>query len=689
MFDTLIRRVFELAGERPQAAAAAFREETLTYLQLKQKIEEIGTALGALGVKKGSRVAFSAVSKPEMIAIYLGIQYAGGIAVFIDKNGTPENVAAVCDYAGACLLLTDKPMKEFADRVPTLSLKKLYQNPAGTAVEGGALRAPVTSPAYVMPEESDIAELLFTTGTTGRPKGVILTYRAVFNILSNTIEGIGIRTDDRVLLPLPLNHSYALRVLRAVLYRGAAVVLQNGFTFAREIENNMTRWQCTALAAVPASIETVRMQMQDKFAAVLGSLRYIEVGAGSLTVRQRRWITETLPNTVVYNTWGSSETGGALFLNVTEAVKDEKRILAVGHPLPCVEVRVLDPDGNPMESDEAHPGRMALRGGMIMDGYWGQEELTKETLRDGWLLTGDMVYTDADGFVYMLGRADDIINVGGEKVSPIDVENVAGQYPDIRECACIGAADPDGILGQIPVLFVVPAGTFREEEMRKYLSQRMERYKLPQRYVVLEEIPRNRMKKIDRRALRQIWSNQDTIDLLNPVMQTILGRRSIRRFTAQPIPGPVLDMILKAGYHAPTGHNMQSWQFTVLEKPETIARLKAAMQETAAENKVYFYGFDNPQAVVLISNDRRNPDGCQDASAAAENMFLAARSYGVGSAWINALMTLRDEEPAKSLLDELGVPAGHTVWCTAVFGYPVADAAGPAKKTNVIRFADR
>ena len=688
MSDILLDRVFSLAESRPQAAAAVFKDETLTYLQLKEKIKEIGAALRVLGVEKGSRVAFAAVSKPEMIAVYLGIQYAGGIAVFIDKNGTPESIADVCGYAGAGLLLTDKPMKEYADKVRIISLRKLYQDPFGTAKS--AAGEPVSGDfLFEEPSPEDIAELLFTTGTTGRPKGVILTYRAVFNILSNTIEGIGIRDDDRVLIPLPLNHSFALRVLRAVLWQGGTVVLQNGFTFAREIENNMDRWQCTAMAAVPASIETVRMQMQDRFAQILGRLRYIEVGAGSLTVRQRKWITGILPDTTIFNTWGSSETGGALFLNVTEAVKDEKQILAVGHPLPCVDVRVLDPDGNPMESDEVHPGRMSLRGGMIMDGYWGQEELTAETLKDGWLLTGDMVYTDADGYVYMLGRADDLINVGGEKVSPIDVENIAGEYPGIKECACIGVPDPEGILGQVPALFVVPAGTFSEEDMRKYLAGRMERAKLPQKYIVAEEIPRNRMRKIDRRALRRMWENQDTVGLLNPVMQAILGRRSIRRFADRPIPQPVLEMILKAGYHAPTGHNMQSWQFTVIEKPETIARLKKAMQETAKANKVYCYGFDNPQTVVLISNDARNPYGCQDASLAAENMFLAAYSYGIGSVWLNALMQLRDKEPAKSLLDELGVPAGHTVWCTAAFGYPVADAAGPARKQNVIRYADR
>ena len=679
MFDTLICQIGKYAETQPDKLAAAFKKEQVTFGQLYRKIISVANMLNEEGVKAGDCVVFSALSKPEMIAVYLGIQYVGGIAVFADKNAAAENIAMICREAGAVLLLTDKPMKEYSDCCRIRSLKQIYmgvpENPDGVI--------------YHIPKEDETAEVLFTTGTTGRPKGVMLSYRAVYHIFSNTIEGIGIREDDRVLLPLPLNHSFALRVLRAVLYQGATVILQNGFTFAKEIENNVEQYQCTAMAAVPASLETVRSQMQDRFVPVLGKLRYIEVGAGSLTTGQRLLLTQALPDTVFYNTWGSSETGGALFLNVTEAVRDSQKIKAVGKPLPCVKVQVLDPMGVPMKSDASHPGRMSLRGDMIMSGYWNQEELTAQTIRDGWLLTGDMVYTDDDGYVYMLGRADDIINVGGEKVSPIEVENIASTYPQIRECACIGTEDPNGILGQVPVLFLAVRSGYSEEKLRKYLASKMERYKIPHFFVVVEEIPRNRMKKIDRKALTTLWENRGASDLVNPVIQAILNRRSIRKFTEQPINEDVLNMILKAGYHAPSGHNMQSWRFTVLEKEETIQKLKKLGQETAALHKVYFYGFENPKIIILVSNDLRNPDGCQDASCAAENMMLAAQSYGIGSVWLNGLMTLRDKEPVKALLDSFGIPENHNIWACIALGYPVAEGAHLKKKEDVVCFADR
>lgn len=679
MFDTLVNRIFELTELQPQKLAAAFKKEQLTFQGLSDKIVNIGNVLRSKGIGHGDCVVFTAISKPEMIAVYLGIQYCGAIAVFADKNGTPENIAAVYKSAGGRLLLTDKPMKEQADSCSIYSLKKIYQDiPETKTVE------------YRMPKEDDIAELLFTTGTTGEPKGVKLSYKAVYHIFTNTIQGIGMNHDDRVLMPLPLNHSFALRVLRATLYLGATVILQNGFTFAKEIENNITAFECTALVSVPASIETIRIQMQDRFVEILSRLRYIEVGAGSLSIAQRKYLTENLPDTVIYNTWGSSESGGALFLNVSEAASDAVKIEATGKPLPCVDVRTLDADGRVFASDRAHPGRMALKGDMLMSGYWDNETLTKDTLQNGWLLTSDMVYTDADGYVYMLGRADDIINVGGEKVSPLEIENIACQCEGVRECACIGVEDSDKILGQVPVLFVVPGNHYSENELHKFLSARMERYKLPHQYFVLDELPRNRMQKIDRKGLQNIWENRDgKPSLINPVIQALLSRRSIRKFTEQKIPQPVMDMIVKTGYYAPSGHNMQSWKFTVLEREDNITRLKQAAKTAAERKKVYFYGFENPTAVILLSNDFRNPNGCQDSSCAAENIMLAAHSYGIGSTWINVLKELRNEEPVKTLLDEFGIPKNHIVWSTIVLGYPLAEGAMLAKKKDVMSYIDR
>ena len=176
------------------------------------------------------------------------------------------------------------------------------------------------------------------------------------------------------------------------------------------------------------------------------------------------------------------------------------------------------------------------------------------------------------------------------------------------------------------------------------------------------------------------------LDLINPVIDAILSRRSIRKFTDQEIAKEILEMILNCGYHAPSGHNLQSWKFTVLTEKKDIELLKEATKETAKKNRVNFYGFENTKVLILISNDNRNPNGCQDASCAAENIMLAAHSYGIGSVWLNPLMTLRNEEPVKMILDQYEIPSNHTIWSVIALGYPVSDGVKLQKKTDVIKY---
>lgn len=672
--ETLVQKALSYGETMPEKAAVCFKDTAVSYRELGIRLKGIAAQLCVEGIRQGDRVMLSAVSKPEYIAALLGIQYLGAVAVPVDKFAKADSVLDIWQAAEASLFLVDG--KKMKGDVKTRSLKKMYD---------GAPDAWQDAPPYRAVADEQLCELLFTTGTTGKPKGVMLSSRCIYANIWNTWHGIGMLPSDVVLNPLPLNHSFGMRVLRAALFIGATLVLQNGFTFAKEIEKNIDRFDCTAMVCVPASMEVVYRQMQDQFAAVMGKLRYLEFGAGSASVDLKKKLLRELPDTRLFNTWGSTETGGAIFLDVTGR---PDKLGSIGKPLEGVEFQAVDENGNAVcASDIDTAGRMALRGGMLMEGYWRAEELTGETLRDGWLFTNDLVYQDADGFVYMLGRADDIINVGGEKVSPVEVENTAQEYAEIRECACIGVPDPDGILGEVPVLFVAAEnGAVDEEGLRKYLSVRMEKYKIPHEFILVDALPRNRMKKLDRKALKKLYEDRKDTELTNPVIASLLTRRSVRQFTEKPIDRRLLEMILKAGYYAPSGHNLQTWRFTVLTSGEEIQRLKETVKEQAQRAGVYFYGFENPQALVLVSNDRRNQDGVQDASCAAENMMLAAWSYGIGSVWLNPLMTLCDEPAVRALLDSYGVPGRHIVWAMVAMGYPKEPGRLLAKKEDVVVF---
>ena len=674
MSVTLVEAVLAHGAESPDKLAAAFKDELVTYGELCRRVKALAWDLKEhYGVSRHDRIAVSAVSRPDYIAALLAIQYLGATVLPLDKTAKAAAILDICTMARPKLVLTDTKLDSIKNRAP---LKELCARSAG---------ADMSSIPYNLPAPEDIAEILFTTGTTGKPKGAMLTYDSIRANMENTWSGIGMLENDRVLIPLPLNHSYGMRVLRSALWGGAAVILQNGFTFAKELESNIEKHGCTALVGVSASIETTQRQMGARFPEIMGKLRYIEISAGALPVDMRRRLLELLPDTQLHNTWGSTETGGALFLNLSER---PDKITSAGRPLDGIDLKVVDSEGNTVAArDIDSAGRMALRGRMQMSGYYDMPDTTADTLVDGWLLTNDLVYTDEEGYVYMLGRADDIINVGGEKVSPVEVEQVAQEFSGVRECACIGVDDPDGVTGKVPVLYVVSEGKdFQTGSLTKFLSERLERYKLPKRYIQIQTLPKNRMEKLDRKALAKMWEETGDMPLTNEVIRCLLERRSIRDFTEKPIPKAYLDAILQTGIHAPSGHNMQTWRFTVLREQDKIQELKKVIARTVEGKKIHFYGFNNPPGIILVSNDRRNHDGIQDSSCAAENMMLAAHSFGLGSVWINALSTICDEPEIRELLDSYGIPARHTVIATLAFGWPKEPGKLLAKKQDVVKW---
>ena len=346
MVNTLVNRIIDLSLETPDKMAVAFKNDKLTYKELAFTAAGMSKVLKEYDIVPGDKVSYSATSKVETIVIYLAIHMVGAVAVFLDKNATPQSMADIYEASRSKALLTDKPLKEYADKCNVISLKNAYQKARDYAFQIDDING-----YRITPDEDNLSELLFTSGTTGKPKGVMLSYKSVINILQNTIDGIGIRDDDVLLMPLPLNHSFALRVTRAVLYQGAALVLQNGFTFAKSVEDNVNQYNCNSMACVPASYEVMRGQMQDKFSKILGNMRFIEFGAGSLSVQQRKTITKLIPDVTIYNTWGSSESGGAIFCNVSDVVNNEKYIGALGRPLDGkVEVKIINPDGETIES---------------------------------------------------------------------------------------------------------------------------------------------------------------------------------------------------------------------------------------------------------------------------------------------------------------------------------------------------
>ena len=674
MFSTLVEAVLSHSESNGDKPAIILKKRVLSYFQLGKQIRETAKILREqYGISAGDRVMVSALSKPEFLVVFLGIQYLHAITVPLDRVWLEETVFQLYEFVRPKIVITDMLIQRAG--VPVISLRELY---------GDILAGKDSGSEYILPDMNCTAEMLFTTGTTGMPKGVLLTYGNIRAITNNNIEGVGIRPDDVVLNALPLCHSLGIREARMTLYTGATLVLQNGFSFPRELRENIQEFNCTGFVCVPATMEKLTRSVEG-FAELFSHFRYIEIGAGSLSYDLKKRLPKMLPDTNIYNTWGSSETGGVIFLDVKHR---QDKTASLGKPVTSARIKVIGDNGDEIHATSIdNAGRMAVYGEMIMSGYYNMPEINRITLVDGWLVTNDLVYTDDDGFVYMLGRADDMINVGGEKVSPIEVENVATEYDKVRDAACIGVTDE--IMGQVPVLFVQSDDPFSEAELAHFIASRLETYKVPKVICRVSEIPRNRMKKLERKAVMELWENRNNkTEPGGGFIQTLLSRHSVRDFTDKKIDKGILETLIAAGIQAPTGHNLQTWRFTVVMNADVISRIKAVGKEVAAREKTGFYGFNNPDALILVSNDRRNDCGAQDASCAAENILLAAHALGLGGCWLNGLTRICDQPEIRRILDEMGIPQSHLIWAMIALGYPASEDKKPVRKTDVVAWIE-
>ena len=563
MYRTLVEAVLNHAEESGGKSALIVKNDVVSYRDLAKRVKNMASILKyQYRIPAGGRVMITGLSRPEYIVAFLAVQYLQAITIPLDKVWMEDTVLKLYDFARPDLILTDMPFHR--EGVRAASLEKLYEESMALRAEEGISESiqegisddipgsipddtsdgiPDDTPegiSYLTPDRSHIAEMIFTTGTTGTPKGAMLTYGNILAITRNNVEGTGFRGTDVLLDPLPLCHSLGLRQVRMALYLGATVVLQSGFSLLDDLRENMEKYQCSACVCVPAMIEHLTRKMND-FPEVFGRLRLLEIGAGSLSSDMKRRLPQMLPDTQIYNTWGSSETGGVIFLDVSHRMD---KIKAIGKPVSTARVKIVDmPSGKEIAARDAeHAGRLAIQGDMTMAGYYKMPDASSAALVDGWLYTNDLAFTDEEGFVYMLGRADDIINVGGEKVSPLEIENAATEHPKVFDAACIGVEDP--VMGQVPALFVAmedvrgkdntgnmcgadqmgdmcgkdnvgnmcgadqASDMCRIEEVREFLASRLERYKRPSYIIRVNEIPRNRMQKLDRKAVRKLWEER-------------------------------------------------------------------------------------------------------------------------------------------------------------------------------------
>lgn len=468
-------KIWEIARSSPEKTAIISGKEAVSYQQLCCKILSARDFLSEK-LSTGESLVLSAGKQIEFVYAYFGAHLAGIKVIPIDPITNPSRLHHILNETKANLLLGFED-----ENMPCISLKELSLLP----------ECHFFTPHF--PNDDNVADILFTTGTTGLPKGVPLTFKNEAAAAQNINAFIGNNSNDVELLALPISHSFGLGRLRCCLSIGATIIILGGFTNVKKLYRTMEEQHVTGFTMVPASWRYLNKFSGNKLGDYANQLRYIEMGSAYFSSEEKRQLADLLPNTRVCMHYGLTEASRSAFL---EFHQDIDHLDSVGKPSPNTEIEIFDEQGNMVP--KGTEGELCIKGGHVMLGYLNH--LVTDDFFDDYFRTGDWGYKDTEGYIYLKSRKKELINVGGKKVSPIEVEEQVLHVDGVNDCACTGVPDPEGILGEVVKAYVVrnPQSDITFDSISANLQGKLESYKIPTIYQWVEEIPKTQNGKIQR-----------------------------------------------------------------------------------------------------------------------------------------------------------------------------------------------
>ncbi|MBI3545854.1 MAG: acyl--CoA ligase [Gammaproteobacteria bacterium] len=500
------------AARLPAKPAVVVEGKPYTYGELLNQALRLATALQQRGLKRGDRVAiYMDNTWPCVVSIY-AVLLAGGVMLVVNPQTKSDKLEFILDDCDAKILLTDGHLAGVF--VPVLvRLKKLQtvicsgKLPDSSEINLEAFNdaleksSPLSTPAPTI--ALDLAALIYTSGSTGNPKGVMQTHQSMSFAAGSLIEYLRLAETDRILCVLPLAFDYGLYQLLMAIQLGATLVLERSFTYPAQVFERMQANYVSVFPGVP-TIFSMLLAAHARTPLSFPTVMRVTNTAAALPDDYVRKLREIFPNALIYKMYGLTECKRVCYL---EPELIDAKPGSVGKAIPGTEVFLLSSDGQAVPPGET--GILHVRGPHVMLGYWKRPDLSAQMLKEGKLpgervlCTHDHFRMDSDGFLYFVGRSDDIIKTRGEKVSPVEVENVLFGIKGIREAAVIGI--PDEVLGQAVCAYVVleTGAALTEKEIRAACLARLENFMVPKEIIIRSALPKTTTGKISKKALRQ------------------------------------------------------------------------------------------------------------------------------------------------------------------------------------------
>jgi acyl-CoA synthetase (AMP-forming)/AMP-acid ligase II len=500
----------------PDRDCIVFEGRRWTYAQVNERVNRLANALAQWGIGKGDRVGILHVNCNQHIETYFAVAKLGAIFVPLNFRAKSDELAYMITNAEAKTLFVGSRYLDIVNtmlpQLPTVKQWILIDSKDQNKIYYEDLLSSASSDE-VMSEigDEDITILMYTAGTTGRPKGVPLRHNAFASYVLDNVDPASPDIEERNLLTVPLYHVAGIQAMLAAIYGGRTLVLMRQFEVKEWIET-IQREKATRAMLVPTMLKRV-IDAPDYHQYDLSSLKVITYGAAPMPFEVINKAIKVMPWVRFINAFGQTETASTITTlgpedHIIEGTEEErekklKRLTSsIGKPLPDVEVKIVDEEGKALSPLEV--GEILARGPRIMTGYWRDEQKTSQVMtQDGWLRTGDMGWMDEEGYIYLAGRGDDMIIRGGENISPEEVENAVQSHPKVEEASVIGVSDPEW--GQEPRAIVVlkKGEVVTQEEIIEHCRTRLAGFKRPRSVIFIDALPRNPMGKVLRKKLRE------------------------------------------------------------------------------------------------------------------------------------------------------------------------------------------
>lgn len=506
----------------PERDAVVFGGKKWPVARVNERVNRLSHALIGLGIEHGDRIGMLQVNCNQYVEAYFAAAKLGAIFVPLNFRAKADELSYMIANAQTKILFVGSRYLAMVDTLlPQLSTVTncvtVDAEAAGRLYYEDMISSSSADEIGSEIGDEDTTILMYTAGTTGRPKAVPLTHSGFVSYVLDNVAPADPEIEEKNLLTVPLNHVAGIQAMLAAVYGGRSLVMMKQFEVTEWLET-VEREKASRAMLVPTMLKMI-IDHPEFNRYNLESLKIITYGAAPMPFEVIKKAIEKLPGVNFINAYGQTETASTITSlgpedHIIEGTDEErhrklKRLTSsIGKPLSDVEVKIVDEAGNPLPVLEV--GEIMAKGPRIMTGYWNDEEKTAQVLtHDGWLRTGDKGWMDEDGYIFLAGRSDDMIIRGGENISPAEVESVLYSHPKIEDAAIIGI--PDAKWGQVPraIVALKKKEAATPEEILEYCKSELAGFKRPTSVIVVDSLPRNQMGKVLKNELRKKYGEPD------------------------------------------------------------------------------------------------------------------------------------------------------------------------------------